>query len=309
MTFVGEAVRFAAARVGRRARRVRSGARCPSCADRPPRRPADWVSGAHRIRPGGRRSRASLDCPHCRRCSTPAFVERRAQAARRQFDGQLADTTKVPELVAIRVVHRFRELLEASSGSLTLTRQGLTRRIAAVGSPLRRGVDECPARRTSIAGSHRVHARARRRRHCGVSTCMRVPPGSSLPTMPWWLTPCASALRTWLAGTLTSFDATAAILDVNAAGVPPFLTRIQEELERGASIRSSSVAHSDRRARAVRHDGRSCRRRCGGELRGSDVTGAMGGSQVAALLTHTDALGLDNVVRASSSGWPTPRSG
>ncbi len=33
------------------------------------------------------------------------------------------------------------------------------------------------------------------------------------------------------------------------------------------------------------------------ELRGSDVTGAMGGTQVAALLTHTDALGLDNVVR------------
>jgi CubicO group peptidase (beta-lactamase class C family) len=34
-----------------------------------------------------------------------AFAERRAQAARREFDGQLADTTKVPELVAIRVVH------------------------------------------------------------------------------------------------------------------------------------------------------------------------------------------------------------
>ena len=33
------------------------------------------------------------------------------------------------------------------------------------------------------------------------------------------------------------------------------------------------------------------------ELRGSDVTGAMGGTRVAALLTHTDALGLDNVVR------------
>ena len=34
-----------------------------------------------------------------------------------------------------------------------------------------------------------------------------------------------------------------------------------------------------------------------GELRGFDVTGTMGGTQVAALLTHTDALGLDNVVR------------
>jgi GGDEF domain-containing protein len=33
------------------------------------------------------------------------------------------------------------------------------------------------------------------------------------------------------------------------------------------------------------------------ELRGSDVTGAMGGTRVAAILTHTDALGLGNVVR------------
>jgi len=33
------------------------------------------------------------------------------------------------------------------------------------------------------------------------------------------------------------------------------------------------------------------------ELRGSDLTGAMSGGQVVALLTHTDALGLDNVVR------------
>ena len=33
------------------------------------------------------------------------------------------------------------------------------------------------------------------------------------------------------------------------------------------------------------------------ELRGSDVTGTVRGRQVAALLTHTDELGLGNVVR------------
>ncbi len=107
---------------------------------------------------------------------------------------------------------------------------------------------------------------------------------------------CASALRTWLAGTLTSFDATAAILDVNAAGVPPFLTRIQEELERARrfDLRLSLIlidVHAPSEAMAQLQD--ALRR----ELRGSDVTGAMGGTQVAALLTHTDALGLDNVVR------------
>ena len=32
-------------------------------------------------------------------------------------------------------------------------------------------------------------------------------------------------------------------------------------------------------------------------MRGSDVTGAMSGTQVAILLTHTDAMGLENVVR------------
>ena len=63
------------------------------------------------------------------------FAERRAQDARRQFDGQLADTTRVPELVAIRVVHLLAQTLQASNGSLSLTRLGLTRRIAAVGSP------------------------------------------------------------------------------------------------------------------------------------------------------------------------------
>ena len=91
-----------------------------------------------------------------------AFAERRAQAARRQFDGQLADTTKVPELVAIRVVHLLSELLQASSGSLTLTRLGMTRRIAAVGSTSGEALTSVPPGRISIAGSHRVHARARR---------------------------------------------------------------------------------------------------------------------------------------------------
>jgi GGDEF domain-containing protein len=99
-----------------------------------------------------------------------------------------------------------------------------------------------------------------------------------------------------LAGTLTSFDATAAILDVNAVGVPPFLTRIQEELERARrfDLRLSLIlidVHAPSEALVQLQD--ALKR----ELRGSDVTGAMGGTQVAALLTHTDALGLDNVVR------------
>jgi hypothetical protein len=78
--------------------------------------------------------------------------------------------------------------------------------------------------------------------------------------------------------------------------VSTFVTRIQEELERAkrfdlrlALILIDVDAPSD----AAQPLEDALRR----ELRGSDVTGAMSGTRVAALLTHTDALGLDNVVR------------
>jgi GGDEF domain-containing protein len=107
---------------------------------------------------------------------------------------------------------------------------------------------------------------------------------------------CASALRTWLAGTLSSFDATAAVLDLTAASVPAFLTRIQEELDRARrfDLRLSLILIDVNAPSETMTELEEALRR---ELRGSDVTGAMGGSPVAALLTHTDALGLDNVVR------------
>ena len=78
--------------------------------------------------------------------------------------------------------------------------------------------------------------------------------------------------------------------------MPPFLTRIQEELERARRFDLClSLILIDVRApsEAMAQLQDALRR----ELRGSDVTGAMGGTQVAALLTHTDAVGLDNVVR------------
>jgi hypothetical protein len=224
-----------------------------------------------------------------------SFSEARAQAARRQFDAQLADTTKVPELVAVRVVHLLAQALEASSGSLSLTRLGLTRRIAAVGSPTREVPLAVPSE--GLLSPDRI-------------VCVMPLGGEDVAVLDLHLgagrhfssddaamaSACASALRTWLAGTLTSFDATAAILDVNAPSVPPFLTRIQEELERARrfDLRLSLIlidAHAPSEALAQLQD--ALRK----ELRGSDVTGAMGGTRVAALLTHTDALGLDNVVR------------
>jgi len=223
------------------------------------------------------------------------FAERRAIDARRQFDSQLADTTKVPELVAVRVVHLLAQALEASSGSLSLTRLGLTRRIAAVGSPTREISTIMPAE--GLLSPDRIVCMLELGGDDVAALDLHAGSGRQFSTDDAVVArACASALRTWLAGTLTSFDATAAILDVNAAGVPLFLTRIQEELERARrfDLRLSLIlidVHAPSEAMAQLQE--ALRR----ELRGSDVTGAMGGTQVAALLTHTDPLGLDNVVR------------
>jgi hypothetical protein len=194
----------------------------------------------------------------------------------------------------MRVVHTLAEAVEAASGLLSLTRKGLTRRIAAVG-PV---VADTPA---SVPEQGLL---APDRLVCGLAfggddvavLDLHAAPGQSFGTDDGIVArACASALRTWLAGTLTSFDATAAILDVTAAVVPPFFARIQEELERARrfDLRLSLIlidVHAPSETMAQLQE--ALRR----ELRGSDVTGAMG-TQVAALLTHTDALGLDNVVR------------
>ncbi len=188
------------------------------------------------------------------------FAERRAEEARTEFDGLLADTTRAPELVAMRVVHTLSEAVEAASGSLSLTRKGLTRRIAAVG-PV---VAESPA---SVSEEGLL---APDRLVCGLVfggddfavLDLHAAPGQSFGIDDGIVArACASALRTWLAGTLTSFDATAAILDMTAPAVPPFFARIQEELERARAVRSAPVADSHRRPRAVRKRWRSCRKR------------------------------------------------
>ncbi len=222
------------------------------------------------------------------------FAERRALEARRHFDSLLADTRRAPELVAVRVVHGLAEALEASAGSLSLTRKGLTRRIAAVGPAFAENrPGQAGGRFTPDALSCAIPL--------GGEDCaaldLRAAPGRRFSADDALVAQaCASALRTWLAGTLTSFDATAAVLDVTVASVPAFLTRIKEELERARrfDLRLSLILLDVSAPSETMIELQDALKR---ELRGSDVTGAMGVSQVAALLTHTDALGLDNVVR------------
>jgi hypothetical protein len=222
------------------------------------------------------------------------FAERRGLEARQHFDSLLADTRRAPELVAVRVVHGLAETLDASAGSLSLTRKGLTRRIAAVGPAFGESVAELAEDRFSPEALSCAIP-------LGGEDCaaleLRAAQGRTFsPDDAVVAKACTSALRTWLAGTLTSFDATAAVLDVPAEGVPAFLTRIQEELERARrfDLRLSLILLDVSAPSETMTELQEALRR---ELRGSDVTGAMGGSQVAALLTHTDALGLNNVVR------------
>jgi hypothetical protein len=223
------------------------------------------------------------------------FAERRAEHARRHFETLLGDTTKAPELIAMRGVLSLAQSVKASSASLALTRNGHTRRIAAVGQGSSDGVP--PVTASHVFSADRLVCSLPLGGSDGAVLDLRAASGHEFSADAAIVTEaCAAVLRTWLAGTLASLDASSAMLDGTAATTPAFAARIQEELERARrfDLRLSLIlinvtAPSD----AVAKLQDALRR----ELRGSDVTGAMGTHQVAALLTHTDALGLDNVVR------------
>ncbi len=222
-----------------------------------------------------------------------SLVTRRAQDARTRFETLLRDTVKAPELVAMRIVHELAHMVKASSVSLTLRKDGQARRIAAIGSSQDGSASAIFDRLYSPDHFVRVMTLG-----ADDLAALELRPTSGSPFTSDAATvaeACVSVLQPWLLGSLASLDAPVTLADVNPAQ-PGFSARIQEELERArrfdlrlALILIDVAAPSD----AVAQLQEALRR----ELRGSDVTGKMSGSQVAALLTHTDAMGLDNVVR------------
>jgi hypothetical protein len=222
------------------------------------------------------------------------LASRRTQAARTTFESLLTDTTKAPELLAMRIVHELAQMAKASSASLTLVRKGLTRRIAAIGSLGDSALSESPVRLYS--GDRFVRTLPLGADDRAVLE-MRPASGTSFTTEGAEACEASvSVLQTWLLGSLASFDAPNVIIDHIVPLSPAFSERIQEELERArrfdlrlALVRIDVAAPTE----AVSEIQEALRR----ELRGSDVTGKMSGSLVVALLTHTDAMGLDNVVR------------
>jgi hypothetical protein len=206
----------------------------------------------------------------------------------------MAESAKAPELVALRVLQEIARSTHASSGALTLSQQGTTRRIAVVGRPpLEAGAG--PA--LGAVWSPRQIA------------CPMILPGSGGAVLTLFqdegrefdahdvalVTQCARLLRVWLAGSLVAMEY-AVFHERPMAAANGFSVRIQEELDRAQrfDLCLSLIlidVHASSDIVALLRD--TLRR----ELRGSDVTGTMSASQVAALLTHTDAAGLDNAVR------------
>jgi hypothetical protein len=229
-----------------------------------------------------------------------AFVRIRRDRARARFEAHTTQAASVPELVAVRVVHDLVNEIGASGGSLSLTRNGQSRRVAAIGQiPSDDRASEPQAMLTpdrlvyvlSLGGQDKAVLDLRP----SSGTVFSIDSTAIADA-------CASVLRTWLSGTLSSFDPVVAWLDPLVDGASAFSARIQEELERAKRfdlrlslilIDVATAGDAAPQDAAVSHLEDALRR----ELRGSDVTGTMSGRRIAALLTHTDAIGLDNVVR------------
>jgi hypothetical protein len=221
-----------------------------------------------------------------------AALEARNEARMRQrFEQLLNVPTKAPELVALHLVRELAEAVGASAGSLTLHRNQQTRRIAAIGpAPDDRAIDATESSSsadrivsvTSLGGADRAVLEFRAAVEFTTDSARVVQV-------------CAEVMKVWIVGVLSSFDAAATLLDGRATTTSEFVKRIQEELERAKrfDLRLALILIDVRARPDVVADLQEALRR---ELRGSDVTGAMNASQVAALLTHTDATGLDNVV-------------
>jgi hypothetical protein len=220
---------------------------------------------------------------------------KRIDEARRRFETIVRQAGLATERIALQLVGELAKTTSAGNASVTLVRNGDTRRIVSFGPPEE---ESAVPGDTWVMGPDRFV--------CGLALGgdqravleLRPAAGARFTTHAADVTvTCAHVLQTWLVGAVSSFkdpmDALSA--PAPAPAVSAFEKRIEEELERAKrfDLHLSLVlvdvsAPSD----AVAQIQEALRR----ELRGSDLLGTTRGRQVAALLTHTDDRGLDNVV-------------
>jgi hypothetical protein len=214
-------------------------------------------------------------------------------AARRRYEAIVCQSGLAAERIALQAVADLMQTVGASAASLTLLSKGDSRRLAAFGPP----ADDVPAVNgdTCVLSDHRFA--------CGLTLAgnhtamLELRPSADAPFTPDGgdvTRICAEVLQLWLTGTVSSFSDPTELLET-APPTHAFERRIEEELERAkrfdldlALVLVDVAAPS----RAVDEILETLRR----ELRGSDLLGTTSGRHVAALLTHTDDRGLDNVV-------------
>jgi hypothetical protein len=225
-----------------------------------------------------------------------SLQSRRIDEARRRFETVVRQSGLAAERIALQLVGELAKATNASGASVTLVTNGDTRRIVSFGPPAE-DPSVAPGDTWVMSGDRFVCGLALGAHQRAVLE-LRPAPGTRFTTHAADVTvTCAHVLQTWLVGAVSSFKDPMEALNAPAPApaVSAFEKRIEEELERAKrfDLHLSLVlvdvsASSD----AVAQIQEALRR----ELRGSDLLGTTRGRQLAALLTHTDDRGLDNVV-------------
>ena len=220
-----------------------------------------------------------------------AIATRHSQSARGRFEMLVLQPTKTPERVAMQIVAELAQMMRAAGASLTLVRDTQAYRIAVVGS----------LETSAPAGPNETSDARRYTRelplgseHVAVLELSAASGNGFSPEDVAIADACATVLGPWLSGSLPLFGGP--VPELPASPTPVFSSRIQEELERAHrfDLRLSLVLLEATASPAAIGQLEEALRR---ELRGSDVTGTMSARQLAAVLTHTDGLGLESVVR------------
>jgi hypothetical protein len=222
-----------------------------------------------------------------------ALRVRRTDEARRRFETIVRQSGLAVERKALQLVAELVQVTGAGGASLTLVNGGESRRIVSFGlvaeEPSVPAGDAWVMREELIlcalalaSGQHAVLE-------------LRPVAGSAFGTEAEALTTAFShVLQTWLVGAVSSF--TDPTDELQAPAAPPgFEKRIEEELERAKRFDlhlSLVLVDVSAPSAAIVQIQEALRR----ELRGSDLLGTTSTRQLAALLTHTDDRGLDNVV-------------
>ncbi|HEX5867721.1 MAG TPA: hypothetical protein VFY72_08450 [Beijerinckiaceae bacterium] len=224
-----------------------------------------------------------------------ALAHQRYDRSRDAFLGLIVGTQAVTELGAMRLLHELARQTAAAAGSITLIRGDRARRIATIGSGAARR--DLPVSEPVTSAGQLARRLTLPSGDAAVIELTADEPREFPLDAVRALDACGSVLGPWLAGSESRVMPAAVVFD---GGLPAydagFTRRIQEELDRAKRFDLRLclvVVDLGTPSPAVAELQHALRQ----ELRGSDVTGTTSSRQVAALLTHTDAVGLETVVR------------